>query len=761
LLEVLSDEHPYLRKYLSTLNFKPNQSGVFTNLKRTAEYLKDIRYDDFDWVIANDPKLTPIYQYTRYLSGFISKMWATHWLKIHNKLEVGGGEIGALRIIHDSYIGVSQKSPAWSDPGEPFGPLIAAFTRDTTAEVATTTPAINLETSMFSFDHNEVQPGIKYTLRFTVVMNEYDSHFSYGDEDNKYQFPVTWAALANGLPAIKVYNYNTRHQHQVSVAWPRFSADILVEDITFPTHVTPIDVTWGPDGAFTSTGFIFEMGVRFPVDWTEEDINPDGPYFAPKPYVLGRRPYKNWWGQKAHSRHPYEAGPLHSDLLFVLERGFTIEWDELATPAGVSFAGITQNMTLHDLENRMDALETAAEALGAHPENYNALTSSLDDWEGYLSNGLMLIEILTAVGGAGTLAGIGAVLKDAFQAIIGVIGSAREIVTHPVVGKLAGLLTAKSTSSELMMIFSDISNTGFESEAITYVANEIKEIAALRDLPEHVIPTDAVPHGIYFVQSLALGGPLGRLAQGIGALLTKSNNMVYTRKLLLETTHIIPLHASTVAYFPNFLNEESITDKFGNTIDAYVRRITFSEFGSSIGGESAGEVSNGIGFLRHLIGTQYWSVNTHQWLWVKGPVSTYYSGFTGISDGMAYEDLFIKMHTFFIEPERERSSALEYTPIVNFESFSEFIQRYKQLAGNYNLFSFNCQDMATEIMKYLRETSYPDWWTPRDIHFDMFDRVKVQNASHGTPAFSTAQIEEMETALKTLSARTTAFGLGS
>jgi hypothetical protein len=752
LLTIIGDEHPEITRYLTTLKFGPSHLGVNASLKKTEELMDSLNYNNFEWVKRNDRKLAPIYEYTNYLSTKVGFLLKNSWSEVDNKVTIGDGVIGMLKITNDRYVPTTSETKGWTTI-EPF--ITTDAYRDINnvhgggvGGVSTVTVA---HTASLTFGDNEVQPGVKYVLSFTVFLEGMPEMFTSRDAT------ITYGEYAPEIGAIGFKNVHDRHVLDPDDPWWNFEGECPFSSVTLPTTARVVIVDWGPNDAFTSVGFKIKIPFIFPKNWTAVDLNPSTARPS-EPYVLGRRPYTNWFGLRTRTKHPFSSGPLHSDLLITLNIPMTLTWTELTQPAGVSLPSITERLTVTDHSTTLTKLSNELAAMGVDDDEAGGFVGYIDSIENYVDKGLMLTELALGILTDGVAAAVGEVIRDALRGIVDVIDTSKTFIKHPMTAKLASILVSASLGAEHMIGINDISETGYDKETVRFIAGQLDEIAKLKDLPVGVHIEEAFPHSVYYAQSLALNGVMGKIATKIGKTLLNEQNVYTTQTLLEKTQHVIPLHAYTVAVFPDFSQTVNCLDMNGDPHDLYIRRVTFSEFGGPLADSgTTATVENGVGVLNFAFATQYWDEANKLWIWSMSNTAEYTEG---IDVSGTFVERKKRLDDFFFYPPRERTAIFEYTPLVPWVGFSQFILRYRQLAGNYNLFNFNCQDMATEIMKYLRYGDYPDWWTPKDINTDIFDSLKWRNARMTVPALTPVQFDTLETALQKVSATTHAFGLG-
>jgi hypothetical protein len=273
------------------------------------------------------------------------------------------------------------------------------------------------------------------------------------------------------------------------------------------------------------------------------------------------------------------------------------------------------------------------------------------------------------------------------------------------------------------------------------VLEEMKYVFNVENKPAAMPPIDCFPRGIYTGERLALNlGPLNAIGEAIASSAADGNPIASG---LIDAIETVPFHGSSLMIYPKLDTTVAVTDKDGSPVVAYTRCVFFNEFSGTLDGAAS---QSGKGTLFNYEGIQYWDNAAALWYWVLDFSS--YSGHAQTLLGGAASGWNAILNDKFFNVERSRHVLKRYTPIFRCEVFELFLDKYLSLAGRYNLFSFNCQDFAKELIDFSTKSIYPEWWLRNEVAESYFSVIDFLNTYYSWTLTPT-EMNQIKVGLKT------------
>jgi hypothetical protein len=709
LLDILEGLHPdETQVFISS--FGGQIAGIDQGKRVLQDQLIRMVREDSDSVFETDPRFRSIADTFQRVAADLQTLADNSWVKVQDTFTVSAGYIGQLTLDWDHYECTSPTAQGAKVAGAV--PSTTSAIRDTGSLAGGPFDVTGTAGSRITDFYMDPTPELDANKFFTAHWVQW---FTVSDEMYVGPAAVTWAgALGSAMLTIASCGSGTLYDY--------WTVDIICTERS--STAEPVAVKYGPNEALNGIGFAMSCKFKLPDTWMKNG--------APTAF-----PSTHHWYT---SLHGFYSGPLRESLEVELLQGYTLTWTELVSPVGVSLPSVTIHMTIRDLSTRITDLETATGDISA------AATASHSGYESLgnkIAGGLKatgaIAGLIGALSGQPEIAGLGKIIGGLGSAIAKGTGLVAGFYNHPIAQKLAGYIMGTVMAGHHAIGMVKASGESLSAEAISFAMQEIASLKYIANLPAGMKVTDAMPHGLYFMQKLALNlGPLSALGD---TLVDAQIDGRYDSEKVLKLTNLVPIHASTVLIFPEIRNTVSINDKDGVVVVTYIRRVAFVEFGGTLGG---GVPTNGKGTLTFIWHTQYWDSSDKGWYWSMTTDSSYTNGVpvTGTNSERAamYEQQ-------FFTPERATALAYQYDPVLGWPAFKSFRDAYLTLGGRYNILRYNCQTLAREVERFMTSGQYPRWWTPAEVNNQIFEYLKLANASQVTPAFTGVQLNGIGDAL--------------
>jgi hypothetical protein len=707
-VDILAEEHPEMVRELYS-----DRGGDMFGMIRTRQILKD-KLEGLRKLtgIHEDPRFEAILEWSTNISKAIEQLADTSWVRGVDVFTFSPNSIGVWTQTLGSAVFHSPMDINAQDAvnvscvrdsgGAAHGPENVTGTATIFNGPSTLGPTIDM------------QPDRKYKVKWI-------QYFKTVDESYVSSAAVTYSASkTNGL---KIVGSSYSNADIGARDW-RVTFDV----IDWVTEAKPVVVYYGPNEALRAVGFELWVTFNLPKTW-ESKVGAD----AYASVDIDDKWHYNWHTTSFGERY----WPFNGTLKLEFQHDVTLTWTELMTPLGVSAPTVSIHQTIGDLSDKVATLTTETGNLtAAATATNNGMIGHLLQAGTWIHRGGALLSIIGNL--IPEIGSVGSALMGISETMIGTLGAIDDFRHENAVTSVVNLLSGIGVIGD--HAFGLIENSGLLSKGdklIDFFMKEVDTFGHYNNAPADMSLHNAIAHGWYFGQRLGFTlGPLNSLGE---ALLAAAENGSILSTKITESSTLVPMHGSALFVFPRLDASQNVLDVGGNSVVVFIRRVIFIEFA----GAGSGRVVNGKGAINWYEGIQYWDSTISMWEWSMSnalfrtnDAFIHTGSFSSRNDG--YNEIFF--------PQSRRRYVLdEWTPAMPYTAINRFIQNYLSISGKYNLFKFNCQDVAKEMRTYSLFGKYPDWWERDEINNTIFDIIEDINDTHNS--FSTSDMTEIRDGL--------------